>query len=142
MKQKQKQKKEAEKKSKETPINKGNITELEFDVFCKNVPGHTINKYFNKMDSDNRFFCYTIKNKIIDNNNYNICFEITTNSNEITTKKIVSFIKFVKLFYVLNFYIIFIIFSKKIKMMKKYYLMDLDIFKTKPNLVGAFHGCH
>ena len=73
-------------------INMKDITELEFDLFLKDVSGKKLLNFINEMDEKKRL----IKYKEIERNGevisedkyYNICIEITVQSDDILTKKI------------------------------------------------------
>ena len=82
-----------------------NLTEMEFDLFIKNIQGKNLNKFLNEVNEKKKFIKIQELHKIEDNKKYNICFEFTYNSDDIFIKKfpqLFKFILFFKFLYKLN----------------------------------------
>ncbi len=65
-----------------------NINEFEFDLFLKNVKGFKLLEYLNEMNNNDRLFIYDKASQIKIDSYYNICCEITVNTNDIMSIKI------------------------------------------------------
>lgn len=79
-------------------INAKDITELEFDLFLKDIEGKKLLNFLNEMENKKRLIKFNVKEKINEDEQYNICIEITVQSDDILTKKIPQLYKSVSCF--------------------------------------------
>ena len=69
-------------------INKKDLTQIEFDLCLKGVKGENLLNYLEDLDKKERLIRYIENKSIKKEKNYNVCIEITIDSNDILTKKI------------------------------------------------------
>ena len=69
-------------------INIKDITELEFDLFLKNIKGNKLLNFIKEMNLKKRLIKYFEKDEIHEDKIYNVCVEITVQSDDILKKKI------------------------------------------------------
>ena len=75
-----------------------NLTEMEFDLFIKNIQGKKLNEFLKEVNEKKNLINIQELYKIEDDKKYNICFEFTYNSNDIIIKKFPQLFKFILFF--------------------------------------------
>ena len=79
-------------------INIKDITELEFDLFLKNIKGNKLLNFIKEMNLKKRLIKYFEKDEIHEDKIYNVCVEITVQSDDILKKKIPKLYKTISCF--------------------------------------------
>ena len=69
-------------------LNKKDLTQIEFDLCLKGVKGENLLNYLEDLEKKERLIRYIESKSIQKEKNYNVCIEITIDSNDILTKKI------------------------------------------------------
>ena len=68
------------------------IKDIEFDLILKDIEGKKVQKYLDNLKENN--YLYINSFKILDEQKYNLCFEITTSSKDVESKKIPQILKY------------------------------------------------
>ena len=74
--------------AKKKNMNKKDLTQIEFDLCLKGVKGENLLNYLEDLGKKERLIRYIESKSIQKEKNYNVCIEITIDSNDILTKKI------------------------------------------------------